>query len=1489
MKRWISLIGVVLGMYSPALADTPPQFINKTCPTSQWFDSITPSGGAVCRQPTYSDIGGTIPSTISLTGQNYLSLSGTVLTANSVNLTNSNVTGILPVVVGGTNSSAALSNNRIMISNAGQIIEQSGLTAGRVLITDVNGLPVASSLTTTVLDYVDPTSSIQTQFNTLTASLGNYVLTSSKGQPNGVASLDSGGTVPISQIPSSIVGGLQYQGTWDASANSPTLTSSVGTKGYFYDVSVAGTTCLNTICSWSVQDFVLFNGSVWEKIPNASAVVSVNGQIGAVVLTTDQVSQGSTNLYMTNSGVLGQNLTGYVSITGAIDSSDTILSSIEKLNGNQSALITGVSLVFGRSGDVTAQSGDYNSDQVTQGSTNFYFSNALAQGAFSFIDSLTATAGTVKLVNDATSPGNSQYYGTNSSGVKGFYSISSGSVTSVALNDASTAPIYVITGSPVTGSGTLTFTLNSQSGNQAFLSPNGSSGQPSFRSILGADLPLPSSSSIGGVQSIASNPSNWIAYIDTSGVPHQTQPAFSNLSGSIAFSQFPAIASNNFIGNNTGSTGTPFALTSIQATAMLNLFSSSLQGLAPASGGGSTNFLRADGTWAAPTGSVSSVGLADGSTSPIFNITNSPVTSSGTLTETLKTQTANTVFSGPGSGSAAQPGFRSLVGADLPNPSSSTLGGIQSKAATTSQWINSISTSGVPSSTQPAFTDISGNTTLAQLPSISNNTALGNVSGSPATPVALTQTQLTTLMNTFTSSLSGAAPSSGGGSTNYLRADGTWTAPPGTVYTFSTGLTNVSSTITSNLSTGISGGQSVIGGISASNNLTLSSTSNSTKGQIISDSQLTWKSGLGAINQILGPTDQALNILAVTPSSVSGYGINITAGNAGSGSTNLAGGNIVISAGNGTTPSGNTSPGGTVTIQGGASATSGGGTGGAGGTVNILGGAGAGSAGPGAINITAGAGSALSGGPINITGGAGSSGTSGGNLVLSSGPSSGATSGSGSINGASVLITSSNGKPYSGVSGTAGSAGAITMTAGNGGVASGTTSIGGNGGSFNLLLGAAGTGTSTNGVPGNFNIQDSTATTHFSVASTGATTLTEPNLTTTVTAGVNLINPTAGTVSVTDQNSPAIILSANKWNTATSASVNSIVRQYMIGTDVNGGALGTFQMDYSDDGGATFANLLSYSRQNQTLNIGGTLGGTGGGNINANGLTAPTNSLRLVGLISGSSVPNGFGGGAISLSPNISNAAASGTFSNTSVLTSYSQTGTASGYDLVIQRTETTVGSGTQRLFSAGKSISSVYTEELGIDNNGNEIINPSSVTGSLTTSALLMTPTWNTTGVATALKVNVTNTASGVGSKLIDLQTGSTSVYSVSVTGAVAGQQAILATITGINAFSVANTALYTVPTGRTAIITNVVVRSTAASSVTSGPAVGVGNIAGTNNIFASATLSALTTTNSIFGFTLVGMSLSTPASGVVYLNLGTAATGTSETIAVDVMGYLL
>lgn len=62
------------------------------------------------------------------------------------------------------------------------------------------------------------------------------------------------------------------------------------------------------------------------------------------------------------------------------------------------------------------------------------------------------------------------------------------------------------------------------------------------------------------------------------------------------------IPAHSYKGNNTGSTANAADITSTQLTADLNAFTSSLQGVVPSSGGGTTNFLRADGTFAAPSG-----------------------------------------------------------------------------------------------------------------------------------------------------------------------------------------------------------------------------------------------------------------------------------------------------------------------------------------------------------------------------------------------------------------------------------------------------------------------------------------------------------------------------------------------------------------------------------------------------------------------------------------------------------------------------------------------------------------------------------------------------------------------------------------------------------------------------------------------------------------------------------------------------------------------
>jgi hypothetical protein len=111
----------------------------------------------------------------------------------------------------------------------------------------------------------------------------------------------------------SVTGGLSYLGSWNASTNTPTLASSVGTNGNYYIVSVAGSTDLNGITDWLIGDWAIFNGSVWQKIDQTNTVTSVNGQIGAVSLAYADLA-GAIPTWNQNTTGTAANVTGTVAI-----------------------------------------------------------------------------------------------------------------------------------------------------------------------------------------------------------------------------------------------------------------------------------------------------------------------------------------------------------------------------------------------------------------------------------------------------------------------------------------------------------------------------------------------------------------------------------------------------------------------------------------------------------------------------------------------------------------------------------------------------------------------------------------------------------------------------------------------------------------------------------------------------------------------------------------------------------------------------------------------------------------------------------------------------------------------------------------------------------------------------------------------------------------------------------------------------------------------
>jgi len=172
---------------------------------------------------------------------------------------------------------------------------------------------------------------------------------------------------------SGLAGGVTYQGVWNASTNTPTLTSSVGTKGYYYIVDVAGSTNLNGITDWKVGDWAIFNGSTWDKVDNTDAVSSVNGFTGAVSLTTSNIAEGTNLYYLDSRARLALSFTAG---SGAYDNTTGVIT----IPTNTSQLTNGANFITLSSLSASSPL-SYNSGtgalsiQVANGSQNGYLSS----------------------------------------------------------------------------------------------------------------------------------------------------------------------------------------------------------------------------------------------------------------------------------------------------------------------------------------------------------------------------------------------------------------------------------------------------------------------------------------------------------------------------------------------------------------------------------------------------------------------------------------------------------------------------------------------------------------------------------------------------------------------------------------------------------------------------------------------------------------------------------------------------------------------------------------------------------------------------------------------------------------------------------------------------------------------------------------------------------------------------------------------------------
>jgi hypothetical protein len=197
--------------------------------------------------------------------------------------------------VSGTESANAITLTLATVNSSPGSYGTTG-TAHPNITVDAKGRITAISTTAIafpVVSVAGRTGAVVLANTDITNALGyTPVAATSLGVANGVATLDSTSRLTVSQLPTSVVGGLKYQGIWNASTNSPSLASGTGTQGYVYVVSTAGTTTLDGISSWGIGDWAVFGGAgTWEKLDGqATEVVSVAGRTGAVVLSASDVS-----------------------------------------------------------------------------------------------------------------------------------------------------------------------------------------------------------------------------------------------------------------------------------------------------------------------------------------------------------------------------------------------------------------------------------------------------------------------------------------------------------------------------------------------------------------------------------------------------------------------------------------------------------------------------------------------------------------------------------------------------------------------------------------------------------------------------------------------------------------------------------------------------------------------------------------------------------------------------------------------------------------------------------------------------------------------------------------------------------------------------------------------------------------------------------------------------------------------------------------------
>lgn len=231
--------------------------------------------------------------TVSITGD----ATGSGATAIALTLANSGVTaGTYPKVT--VDSKGRVTLGAALVAGDIPSLPATILGSGTV---DTARLPTASTSaagisqlnsstsSTSVTEAATP-SAVKAAYdlaNTANTTANAAIPATQKGAASGVAPLDSNSKIPTQYLPATGGNGLTYLGNWDAATNTPTLTATPAAAGSYYIATSSGT--FQSI-QYDAKDWIVSNGTTWDKIDNSDTVTAVAGKTGNVTLTKSDVN-----------------------------------------------------------------------------------------------------------------------------------------------------------------------------------------------------------------------------------------------------------------------------------------------------------------------------------------------------------------------------------------------------------------------------------------------------------------------------------------------------------------------------------------------------------------------------------------------------------------------------------------------------------------------------------------------------------------------------------------------------------------------------------------------------------------------------------------------------------------------------------------------------------------------------------------------------------------------------------------------------------------------------------------------------------------------------------------------------------------------------------------------------------------------------------------------------------------------------------------------